>query len=168
MLCLYDEKDIPDALLNIKIPWADYFIKQKVTKYLDGTDIRIVNIVEESSLLNASTIYGKFSDMPIGIGDLSEGCKTLLCINHAIKTHNIANFIFNITSCGGNAINHLITEMTTDVDVYAYCEHKDFGKDKKNIKIKVGNEIVTSIIDAEQAYLEMCREDHLWGDEEDA
>ena len=161
MLYLYVEKDIPDNLLNIKVPWADYFIKQKVTKYLDETDIKIVKAVEESNLLNSSTIYGKFSDMPIGIGDLSEGCKTLLCINHAIKTKQIEALIFNITSCGGNAINYLITEIAKDIDINSYCEHKDFGKNKRDVKIKIGNKIVTSVIDAKQAYMEMCREDHL-------
>lgn len=162
MLCLYVEKDIPDDLQDIKIPWADYFIKQKVTKYLDETDIKIVKMVEGSSLLNTSTIYGKFSDMPIGIGELSEGCKTLLCINHAIKTKNITELIFNITSCGGNAINYLITEMDKSVDIKVYCEHKDFGKNKRDVKIKVGDQIVTSIMDAKQAYMELCRENDLW------
>lgn len=159
MLCLYAEKDIPGNLLNIQFPWADYFVKQKVTKYLDETDVRIVKIVEESNLLNTSTIYGKFSDMPIGIGDLSEGCKTLLCINHAIKTKKNTDFIFNITSCGGNAINYLIIEMAKDILINAYCEHKDFGKNKKDIEIKIGNEILTSIIDAKRAYMELCRND---------
>lgn len=100
MLCLYSERNIPHKLLNIKIPWDEYFIKKRVTRFFDETDIKIVEAVENSSLLNASTIYGKFSDMPIGIGCLSEGCKTLLCINHAIKTEKITEYIFNITSCG--------------------------------------------------------------------
>lgn len=162
MLCLYIEKDIPDNLLNIEIPWADYFIRQKVTKYLDETDIQIVEAVEKSSLINNSTIYGKFSDMPIGIGELSGGCKTLLCINHAIKTKNIKELIFNITSCGGNAINYLIADMAKSVDINVYCEHKDFGKNRSDVKVKVGDRIVTSIMDAKQVYMELCRENELW------
>ena len=159
MLCLYSERNIPHKLLNIKIPWNEYFIKKRVTRFFDETDIKIVEAVENSSLLNASTIYGKFSDMPIGSGCLSEGCKTLLCINHAIKTEKITEYIFNITSCGGNAINYLITVMAKDIDINCYCEHKDFGENRENIKVKVGNKVVTNILDAKQEYMEMDRED---------
>lgn len=159
MVHLYNEKNIPSNLLDIKIPWDSYFRKQKVTKYLSDTDVKIVESVEGTNLLNNSTIYGKFSDMPISIGELSEGCKTLLCINHAIKVGNTKDIIFNITSCGGNAVNYLITEITRNVDVNAYCEHKDFGKNKINIKVKVGDKILTSIRDAREAYIDLCREE---------
>lgn len=40
---------------------------------------------------------------PIGIDLLAEGCSSLLCITHAIKTNTVDQYIFNITSCGGNA-----------------------------------------------------------------
>ena len=164
MLCLYAKHHLPEHLIDIKVPWDTYFIQKKVTKTLDTTDIQIVKTVEMSNLLNTSTIYGKFSDIPIGIGELSVGCKTLLCINHAIKYNKTAEYLFNITSCGGNAINYLITEMARSVDIYCYCEHKDFGKNKKNVEIKLGDKLATTILDAKQIYMDICREDFLWED----
>lgn len=79
----------------VKVPWDKYFKIEKITKYLDDTDKKIVESIEKTSLINNETIHGKFSDMPIGIGNLSEGCKTLLCINHAIKTNTIDKYLFN-------------------------------------------------------------------------
>ena len=78
----------------VKVPWDKYFKIEKITKYLDDTDKKIVESIEKTSLINNETIHGKFSDMPIGIGNLSEGCKTLLCINHAIKTNTIDKYLF--------------------------------------------------------------------------
>ena len=111
----------------INTPWDKYFRKFKITKYFDNSDIDIVRDVEKTTLINNDTIYGKFSDMPIGIGNMSEGCKTLLCINHAIKNGTVTNYVFNITSCGGNAVAYLITKMASDKDIYVIMEHSDFG-----------------------------------------
>lgn len=58
-----------------------------------------------------------------------------------------------------NAINYLITVMAKDIDINCYCEHKDFGENRENIKVKVGNKVVTNILDAKQEYMEMDRED---------
>lgn len=120
----------------VKVPWDKYFKNEKITKYFDDTDKKIVADVEKTSLINSETIEGKFSDMPIGIGNLSEGCKTLLCINHAIKNGKIDSYLFNITSCGGNAISYLAEVMAKEVDIEAYVNHSDFGESENcNIEI---------------------------------
>lgn len=127
MLTLYTPGNIPKGKEIVQVPWDEYFIDKKITKYFDDTDTEIVAKVEETSIINSNTIQGKFSDMPIGIGSLSEGCKTLLCINHAIKTKTIDKYVFNITSCGGNAVAYLAAEMAKDVDMQACIEHGNLG-----------------------------------------
>ena len=130
--------NIEDTTRNIvKVPWDKYFKTEKITKYFDSTDKRIVEDVENTSLINSETIAGKFSDMPIGVGSLSEGCKTLLCINHAIKNDRIGEYLFNITSCGGNAISYLAEVIAKDVDIEVYVNHSDFGESEHcNIDIE--------------------------------
>lgn len=130
MLKIYTLNNLPDGKEDIKVAWNSYFEEKKITKYFDESDIKIVRDVEKTALINNETIQGKFSDMPIGIECLSEGCKTLLCINHAIKTNTIEKYLFNITACGGNAISYLAEVMAKDIDVYAYVNHSDFGTSK--------------------------------------
>lgn len=85
--------------------------------------------------------------MPIGIGNLSEGCKTLLCINHAIKTNTIDKYLFNITSCGGNAISYLAEVMAANIDVFACIEHGDLGL-FSGVPIDINGEIFMDALDA--------------------
>ena len=73
-ICVLNKESINKEI--IEMPWYSYFIDRKVTKYLDNSDTKIVSDVENTSLINRATIHGKFSDMPIGIGCLSGGCKT--------------------------------------------------------------------------------------------
>lgn len=154
MLKILDIKELPDDKEYIQVPWDSYFIDKKVTKYLDNSDSKIVADVEKTSLINNETIHGKFSDMPIGIGCLSEGCKTLLCINHAIKTGTINQHIFNITACGGNAVEYLATVMTADIDVYACIEHEDLGV-FDNVHVEIAGEIFTDAINASTRLIEL-------------
>ena len=146
MLTLYTPSKLPKEKEIIQVPWDEYFIDKKIAKYFDNTDIEIVENVEETSLFNSDTIQGKFSDMPIGIGQLSEGCKTLLCINHAIKTKMIGKIIFNITSCGGNGIAYLATVMAKDENIDACIEHGDLGW--FNAPIKIGEKEFNNSISA--------------------
>lgn len=138
MLKIYTIKNKIQHKEILETPWDSYFEDKRITKYFDDTDIKIIKGVEETSLLNNETIYGKFSDMPIGIGCLSEGCKTLLCINHAIKTNTVGQYVFNITSCGGNAIAYLAEKMASDIDVYVYVNHSDFGM-SNNVRIQIND-----------------------------
>lgn len=151
MLKLYTKNKCPSDKEFIQVPWDKFFKQHKITKYFDESDRQIVENVEQTSLINSETINGKFSDMPIGIGCLSEGCKTLLCINHAIKTGTVNQYIFNITSCGGNAVAYLAKEMTKTTDVYATIEHSDFGKATEcEIEIN-GQQICTDTFSASSA-----------------
>lgn len=135
----------------VKVPWDKYFLDNKITKYLDDTDKKIVESIEKTSLINNETIHGKFSDMPIGIGSLSEGCKTLLCINHAIKTNTIDKYLFNITSCGGNAISYLAEVMAKEVDIEVYVKHSDFGE-SESCNISINGKKFTDAILASSHY----------------
>lgn len=153
MLKIYTLDNLPTDKENIEVPWDRYFRDKKITKYFNDTDIKIVKDVEGTSLLNNETIYGKFSDMPIGIGCLSEGCKTLLCINHAIKTNTVEQYLFNITSCGGNAISYLAEVMAKGIDVYAYVEHSDFGS-SENVRIQINDgEILKDALEASSIHM---------------
>ena len=147
MLKLFNINMLPNDKEYVPVPWDSYFLTKKVAKYLDETDTRIVQSVEDTSLNDDGTIQGKFSGIPIGIGCMSEGCKTLLCINHAIKTKTIDRYIFNITSCGGNAVEYLAKELASDVDVYACIEHGDLGL-FSNTPIDVNGEIFMDALDA--------------------
>ena len=160
MLKLYTESEIPKDKVRETIPWRNYFRKYKITKYLDESDKHIVEVVEKTSLVNNETIQGKFSDMPIGIGLLSEGCKTLLCINHAIKNNIADNFVFNITSCGGNAISYLATEMAEGNDIIAYLSHGNFGSSLYcNIQINDDTTIYKDATLASNKYIDILLED---------
>lgn len=68
MLKIYTIKNKIQHREILETPWDSYFEDKRITKYFDDTDIKIIKGVEETSLLNNETIYGKFSDMPIGIG----------------------------------------------------------------------------------------------------
>lgn len=145
MLIIYNKNLIPNDKRDIAIPWDEYFNEYKITREFNEYDEQIIKNVEKTSLLNNETIQGKFSDMPIGIGLLSEGCKTLLCINHAIKHKTEENFIFNITECGGNAISYLADTMAKKTNVYAYVEHYDLGV-SETCNIMIGNKIFSNAI----------------------
>lgn len=155
MLKLYTNIELVNDKEYVAVPWAKYFRQNKITKYFDDTDTTTVSNVEGTSLINNETIQGKFSDMPIGIGCLSEGCKTLLCINHAIKTNTIKNYVFNITSCGGNAISYLAEVIASEIDVYAYSGHSDFGCSSTiNMQINNGN-VYTDALCASEEYVKL-------------
>lgn len=157
MLKIYTHKETQSAKQDIKVPWDRYFIEHKVSKYIDDTDVEIVNNVENTSIINNNTIQGKFSNMPIGIGCLSEGCKTLLCINHAKKTNTINKYIFNITSCGGNAISYLAEQIARNVDIFVYVAHSDFGmSENANIQIDDG-EIIRDALTASNIHMKILR-----------
>ena len=119
----------------------------KIVINILNTDKKIVESIEKTSIINNETIHGKFSDMPIGIGNLSEGCKTLLCINHAIKTNTIDKYLFNITSCGGNAISYLAEVLAANIDVFACIEHGDLGL-FSGVPIDINGEIFMDALDA--------------------
>lgn len=150
MLILCQKQFLFTNKINITVPWDIYFYEHKITKLFDETDQKIVADVEQTSLINPETILGKFSDMPIGIGSLSDGCKTLLCINHAIKTKSIDNYLFNITECGGNAVSYLASVMSKTIDIYAYIEHYDFGI-ANDCNIKIGTKLFHNTILAANA-----------------
>lgn len=154
MLTLVSKKSLPNNKKIITIPWDVYFNTHKITKYFDKSDEKIIHDIEHTDLLNSETIHGKFSDMPIGVGCLSEGCKTLLCINHAIKTQTIGDYIFNITSCGGNAVSYLASVMAMDNDVTAYINHYDFGTSQECF-IKIGEKTFNDAIDAASELLRL-------------
>ncbi len=147
MLKLFNINTIPNDKEYIQVPWDSYFLNKKVTKYLDDTDTKIVESVENTALINNETIHGKFSDMPIGIGCMSEGCKTLLCINHAIKMNTVNQYLFNITACGGNAVEYLVKELAADVDVYACIEHGDLGL-FSGVPIDINGKVFMDALDA--------------------
>lgn len=158
MLIFLNNKTIPQNKIVVQVPWDDYFNDYKITKYFDESDMQIVNDVEQTALLNNETIHGKFSDMPIGISCLSEGCKTLLCINHAIKTGTINKYVFNITSCGGNAISYLATIMASNVNIEVYVKHYDFGVSKECC-IRIEEKTFNNAILASNALLKLQGDD---------
>lgn len=153
MLYLYSPNRIPKDREIVKLPWLDYFEINKVTQYLDETDAKIVEDVEDTHLINNQTILSKFRNIPIDIGKLSEGCKTLLCINHAIKTNMIQNYIFNITSCGDNAIQYIVTTLASDVDIYAYSYHGNLGY-FNNVELKINDELFNNSAYAAREFID--------------
>lgn len=160
MLKLYTKNKMPNTKMVVTIPWKNYFRKYKITREFDDSDTQIIKAIEKTSIINNETIYGKFSDMPIGIGLLSEGCKTLLCINHAIKTGNISKYIFNIASCGGNAVSYLATEMAKETDINAYLNHGSFGSSLYcNIQINDNTTIYKDATLASNEYMDILMED---------
>ena len=140
----------------IVLPWEKYFRKYKITKFFNKSDEEIIKEVENTALLNNETIQGKFSDMPIGIGGLSEGCKTLLCINHAIKSGTTTKYMFNITSCGPNAIEYLAASISKSADIHAYCKHADWGI--KNCIMSVNGKLFDNCLDASVYYTDLLEE----------
>lgn len=158
MLKILSMHKMPNHLKYIQVPWDKYFKENKVTKYLDSSDEEIIREIESTALLNNETIQGKFSEMPIGIGCLSEGCKTLLCINHAIKTKTIQQYIFNITSCGGNAISYLAGVIAKDIDIYVTVNHSDFGI-SNNVYIQIDDgEVINNAIQASDIHIKINKE----------
>lgn len=143
----------------IRAPWDGYFRFKKVTSLLDVTDRKIVEAIEETHFTGNTTIYGKFSKTPIEIGEISEGCKTLLCINHAIKTNTINKYIFDITSCGSNAIEYLAKEIAKDVDIYVYSRHTRFGA--LECALSVNDKVFNNCFEASRYYLNYL-EEFLW------
>lgn len=134
MLTLYTLGNIPKGKEIVQVPWDEYFIDKKIAKYFDDTEI--VKSMQPRAIVEESEIFDK-NYPPIGIEQLSEGCKILLCINHAIKTKTLDKYVFNITSCDGNAVAYLATEMVKDVDMQACIEHGDLGWfEGHQIKIK--------------------------------
>jgi hypothetical protein len=153
MLKIFSTNNIPKDKEYISVPWDKYFRQNKITKYFDESDEKIVHDVEQTSLINSETIQGKFSEMPIGVGKLSEGCKTLLCINYAIKNKTIKNYVFNITSCGGNAVAYLANTIAKDVNILVCIEHGDLGM-FNNTNISVDGNIFNDSIKASTYLIE--------------
>lgn len=152
MLKLYTYPDLRPDLKEEAVLWDNYFWHHKITKYFDDTDTAIVKAINPGAIVESNPCF-KNDYPPIGIGLLAEGCASLLSINHAIKTDTVDQYLFNITSCGGNAISYLAEVMAKDIDINAIVYHGDFGiSDKVNIQID-DKETYTDAITASSAYI---------------
>ena len=80
--------------------------------------------------------------------------QNLLCINHAIKTGTIENYIFNITSCGGNAIAYLAKVMAKDIDIYTCIDHSDLGV-FEDVPIEIDGRTFDNAFDAATYLIEL-------------
>lgn len=156
MLKLYTYPNLRPDLTEESVLWDNYFYHHKITKYFDDTDTAIVQAINPGAIVEPNLCFEN-NYPPIGIGLLAEGCASLLCINHAIKTNTVDQYLFNITSCGGNAISYLAEVMAKNIDINVIVYHGDFGtSDKVNIQID-DEKTYTDAITASSAYMKAQR-----------
>lgn len=68
----------------------------------------IIKVIENTDVTEAGDLISKFTYKPIGISNLSEGCKIVIYIYYSIKVEKYKNEIINITGCGENAIEYIL------------------------------------------------------------
>lgn len=113
----------------VRLPFKRY---ETVIAYEGGISKNIediIHFIEECDFDNDKRLISKFTNTPIGLESLSEGCKTTIYVYYRTKKIN-KNEIINITDCGPNAIEYILNNFN-DSDLTLYLGHLEIPDDVK-------------------------------------
>lgn len=125
-----------NKLLKNKIDNGYKYISQPFKKfstiiaYEDGISKEIEQIISEvdSCKISGMNIISKFTDTPIELGKVSDGCKTVVYVYFCTSLLASDNEIIDITECGPNAIRYIL-EHYGNKDATLYLSHSEFPDD---------------------------------------
>lgn len=83
--------------------------------------------VEQCNIDTNGNLISKFTNTPLSISKMSDGCKTIIYIAYTIKKSNNSRELINITECGANAIKYIL-ENFKDNELYLYLGHWQIPK----------------------------------------
>lgn len=93
-----------------------------------GYMLDVIKKVEQCSIDSNGNLISKFTNTPLSISKMSDGCKTIIYIAYAVEKSENSKELINITECGPNAIKYIF-EKFKDYDLYLYLEHWQIPRD---------------------------------------
>lgn len=90
--------------------------------------------VEQCNVDINGNLISKFTNTPISISKMSDGCKTIIYVAYTIEKNINSKELINITECGESAIKYIL-EKFKDSDLYLYLDHWQIPKNV-NVKFK--------------------------------
>lgn len=121
-----DKKFITESSKKIiKTPYGRFDTIISITGLVE----EIKQIIFEIDACNFDTennLISKFTQTPIEISNVSDGCKTVVAIWYNIKRNNKTEII-NITSCGANAIKYIL-EHYKEEELQLYLQHYEIPR----------------------------------------
>ena len=94
--------------------------------------LNAVKEVEQCNIDDNGNLISKFTNTPLSISKMSDGCKTIIYIAYKVDKNQSSNELINITECGPNAIKYIL-ENFKNCDLYLFLDHWQIPK---NIDIK--------------------------------
>ncbi len=118
-------------LRYVKTPYKriDTVIAYEKNKYLSDNIKDIIRGVDSCNT-EGGNLISKFTNTPIQLGKLSDGCKTVIYVYFRARLVPNSNELIDITSCGPNAIEYILKNYS-DTDLKLYLNHWEFPKDVK-------------------------------------
>ncbi|MBQ2237918.1 MAG: hypothetical protein II321_00585 [Lachnospiraceae bacterium] len=87
-----------------------------------------VKEVEQCNIDSNGNLISKFTNTPLSISKMSDGCKTIIYIAYAVEKSENSKELINITACGPNAIKYIFKKFK-DCNLYLYLEHWQIPRD---------------------------------------
>lgn len=133
MITVYKKNTIPKNIDVITM--NDIYFNKNTVEQLNDDAKHIIELIDNSEMINKYNIKSKFQGEVINIDKLSTGCKTALNILYNPEV------IFDIRECGENALDVIYSLPNGKV----YCDYPliSFGFDKVIIDSKAGAKEIT-------------------------
>lgn len=132
MICIYNEKPTIKDKKFIDFPYDKLEAILAIENGFKGYMLDAIKEVEQCDIDMNGNLISKFTNTPLSISKMSDGCKTIIYVAYTIEKNINSKELINITECGANAIKYIL-ENFKDSDLYLYLEHWQIPK---NVKVK--------------------------------
>ena len=143
MITIYKKNTIPKNIDIITM--NDIYFNKNTVEQLNDDAKHIIELIDNSEMINKYNIKSKFQGEVINIDKLSTGCKTTLNILYN------PDVIFDIRECGENALDVIYSLPKGKV----YCDYPliSFDFDKVIIDDKAGTKEITDYEELKEWWL---------------
>jgi hypothetical protein len=125
MSCIKDKK-------IIEFPYDKFETILAIEGGFKGYMLDAIREVEQCDIDMNGNLISKFTNTPLSISKMSDGCKTIIYIAYTIEKNINTKDMVNITVCGANAIKYIL-EKFENSDLYLFLDHWEISK---NINVK--------------------------------
>ena len=134
MITIYKKKTIPKSMELIS--FNDIYFNKYTAQMLDEKKKNIIEIIDNSQMVDRYTIRSRFNDTILNTDKLSTGCKTVLNIIYN------PDKVFDICECGDNALDVIYS--LAEGNVYCSYPFISFDMDKVSVSDKHGTREINS------------------------
>ena len=118
------------------ISFNDIYFNKYTAQMLDEKAKNIIEIIDNSQMVDRYTIRSRFNDTILNTDKLSTGCKTVLNIIYN------PDKVFDICECGDNALDVIYS--LAEGNVYCSYPFISFDMDKVSVSDKYGTREINS------------------------